>query len=651
MLSRLQRQVGCNFLTALFTVIFFAMNAIPAAKSQDSRTTKMQSQATTRSVETTHSLATSQSAKTRQSAIASLPATPESEPPIAIVNIDLCTLAYQLYHQSLCLPLDPWYDNVSRVGSDRRNNICRFTHDYAVKLGYLPSGDAFYSGPNAARGWKNSNLRLDPIITNYKHIDAKLPAFTRDGERYMAIFAPPYITDRIKSIEGFRYKSQPTNFPHYDVERYQIREYPDGENRLLVFEGGTGIVGSSQPGWSPMGFVLMRKTATGYDAHIVFRGSRSGASLAKTVWNAQDAIGDAKGNPDWITDLRSSKQVDQPLISKTGKVTEGFAAALPTMLGTITASCQYLAQDYPAPEHIYVTGHSLGAGLASQFVSAIEQGSFGDELRKKVSAWPWDKTSLIAYAQPIPGDPTFAANFDKVSPNSVHYWVEGDSVVEATSNAVVGMVIDKGEHVGGQKKLSNLSGCNDNPHEVFVIRDALVRELENGNSALAHELGSQNTWGYYQSFSKMITGEPLNFVYAGAPAPRLVTETNLRSMLQNYDFGPEFDRWLEEVYAKMIADKSSYIGFKFQSTLDDRQKLVLELVNHMRKPSVNDHSQDVENLASDFKLIDGNLGLTNEEKWIFSGMILSRLQNSNLTLKDLQSNSDISNCLNAAVAE
>lgn len=624
--SKLKGLTSCNYLVALSAVVM-TINAIPAANGQDLYPI------------------TAPSTKLSQAA------TTNTEPPVSIVNIDLCTLAYQLYHQSLCLPLDPWYDNMSRVGSDRRNNICRLTHDYAVKLGSLPAQDAFYSGPNAARGWKNSNLRLDPIITNYRHIDAKLPAFTRDGERYMAIAAPTYITDKIKTIEGFRYRSQPASFPNYDLERYQIREYPAGDNHLLIFEGGTGIVGNSEPGWSPIGFILMRKTATGYDAHIVFRGSRSGASLAKTVWNAQAAIGDARGNPDWITDLRSGKQIDQPMISKTGKVTEGFAAALPTMLGPITACCQYLAEKYPAPEHIYVTGHSLGAGLASQFVSAIEQGSFGDDLRKKVTTWPWDQAVLNAYAEPIPGDPTFAANFNKVSPNSVHYWVEGDSVVEATSNAVVGMLIDKGEHVGIEKKLSTLSGCNDNPHEVFVIRDALVRDLETKNSTLAHEIGLQNTWGYYQSFSKMIAGEPLNFVMAGAPAPRLVTETNLRTMLKNYNFGAEFDRWLEDVYAKMIADKSSYIGFKFQSTLDDRQKLVLELVNHMRKPPLNDPSQDVDNLAGDFKLIDGNLGLTNEEKLIFSGMILSRLQNSSLTLKDLQSNSAINDCLNEAVAE
>ncbi|CAN5503596.1 hypothetical protein BH10CYA1_BH10CYA1_39870 [soil metagenome] len=578
-----------------------------------------------------------------------------SEPiPESVINIDLCTLAYQLYHQSLCLPLDPWYDNMSRVGSDRRDNICRFTHDYATKLGSSTatgsSDQGFYSGPSAARGWRDSNLKLDPVLTNYKHIDAKLPAFTRDGERFIAIFAPAYITQNIKSIDGFRYRTKPTSFPSTDVERFQIREYPSGEDHLIVFEGGTGIAGATESAWSPMGFVLMRKTPTGYDAHIVFRGSRSGAALATTVWNAQAALGDAKGNPDWITDLRSGKQIDQPLISKVGKVTQGFGEALPTMMGPITACCQYLSQKYPAPEHIYVTGHSLGAGLASQFVSALEQGSFGDDLRKQVKSWPWDNATLMAYAQPIPGDPTFAANFDKISPTSTHYWVEGDAVVEATSGTIVGMLIDKGEHVGVQKKLSNMTGCSDNPHEVFVIRDALVRDLQSSNASLSQQLAAENTWGYYESFSKMLAGQPLSYVYPGAPAPKIVTEENLRKMLQNYNFGPEFDRWLEQVYARMIADKSSYIGFKFQSTLDDRQKLVLDIVEHMRKPSSDDTAQDLESLANDFKSIDGNLGLTNEEHWIFGAMILSRLQKSNLTLKDLQSNSAINTSLESKVA-
>ncbi|MBP9806791.1 hypothetical protein KBF38_00665 [bacterium] len=581
------------------------------------------------------------------------------EVPQSVLNLDLCTLAYQLYHQSLCLPLDPWYDMMSRVGSDRRNNICRFTHDYAAKLGSSTAnngslGQGFYSGPNAARGWSDTNLNLDPILTNYKYIDAKLPTFNRDGEQFLAVLAPNYITKNIKTIDGVRYRTKPTGFPCSDTERFQIREYPSGADHLIVFEGGTGIVGTTQPSWSPMGFVLMKKTATGYDAHIVFRGSRSGSSLSKTVWKAQDAIGDAKGNPDWITDLGGTKQIEQPLISKVGKVTKGFAEALPTMLGPITACCKYLEQNYPAPEHIYVTGHSLGAGLGSQFVSAVLQGNYGDQLRQEVKSWPWNNTILMAYAQPIPGDPTWAASFDKVAPTAQHYWVEGDSVVEATSGLIVGLLIDKGEHAGVQKKLSTVANCKDNPHEVFVIRAAMLRDLgssSGSNQALAQQLGQQNTWGYYQTLSKMLAGQPLSYVYPGAPAPNIVTEANLRQVLQNSNFNSEFAGWLEQVYARMIADKDSYIGFKFQSTLDERQKLVLDIAGRMRQPATNDPAQEVNGLVNESTLIDGNLGLTNEEQWIYCGTILSRLQKAPLTVNDLLTRPMIKTCFESKFDE
>ncbi len=581
------------------------------------------------------------------------------EVPQSVLNLDLCTLAYQLYHQSLCLPLDPWYDMMSRVGSDRRNNICRFTHDYAAKLGSSTAnngslGQGFYSGPNAARGWSDTNLNLDPILTNYKYIDAKLPTFNREGEQFLAVLAPNYITKNIKTIDGVRYRTKPVSFPHSDTERFQIREYPSGADHLIVFEGGTGIVGTTQPSWSPMGFVLMKKTATGYDAHIVFRGSRSGSSLSKTVWKAQDAIGDAKGNPDWITDLGGTKQIEQPLISKVGKVTKGFAEALPTMLGPITACCKYLEQNYPAPEHIYVTGHSLGAGLGSQFVSAVLQGNYGDQLRQEVKSWPWNNTILMAYAQPIPGDPTWAASFDKAAPTAQHYWVEGDSVVEATSGLIVGLLIDKGEHAGVQKKLSTVANCKDNPHEVFVIRAAMLRDLgssSGSNQALAQQLGQQNTWGYYQTLSKMLAGQPLSYVYPGAPAPNIVTEANLRQVLQNSNFNSEFAGWLEQVYARMIADKDSYIGFKFQSTLDERQKLVLDIAGRMRQPATNDPAQEVNGLVNESTLIDGNLGLTNEEQWIYCGTILSRLQKAPLTVNDLLTRPMIKTCFESKFDE
>lgn len=574
-----------------------------------------------------------------QSALASNADLQSESIPQSVLNLDLCTLSYQLYHQSLCLPLDPWYDMMSRVGSDRRTNICKFTHDYAQNLG------GYYSGPNAARGFGDSNFNLDPILSNYKYIDAQLPTFNRDGEIFLALQAPSYITQNIKTIEGVRYKSRPTSYPHNDTERFSIRQYPGGDDHIVVFEGGTGNTGTiggagaTDPSWSLMGFVMMKKTASGYDAHIVFRGSRSGSSLLKTVWRAQNFIGEPKGNPDWITDLRGMKQVEQPLISKVGKVTQGFSESLPTMLGTITASCKHLEQTYGAPEHIYITGHSLGAGLATQFLSAVMQGSYGDELKQEVKSWPWQNATLVAYAQPIPGDPIWASNFDKLTPTSEHYWVAGDSVVEATSGRIVGMIIDKGEHSGVQKKLEMLSDCTDNPHEVFVIRAALVRDL--------HLQMKENNWGYYENFSKMLKGQPKSYVIPGTAAPKFITEENLRTILRNCDFSSNLENWLEQSYARMIVDKSSYIGPKFQSTLDERKKLVLDIVSQMRTSPPNDNLANLANLENDYKLVDDTLGLSNEEQWIYCGMILSRVQNSGLTLQELQSKSIINACLDS----
>ncbi|MCW5823741.1 MAG: hypothetical protein KIT34_13130 [Cyanobacteria bacterium TGS_CYA1] len=570
----------------------------------------------------------------------------QTEVPQSVLNLDLCTLAYQFYHQSLCLQLDPWFDMMSRIGSDRRNNICSFTHDYAKTL-----SPGFYSGPNAARGWSLSNTNLDPILTNYKNIDAHLPTFNRDGEMFLTVQAPKYITHNIKTIECMRYRSKPSAYPYNDCEVFPIRQYESGEDHLVVFEGGTGITSttspqySSEPSWSLMGFVLMKKTATGYDAHIVFRGSRSGSSLLKTVWRAQNAIGEAKGNPDWITDLRSMKQINQPLISKIGKVTEGFAESLPTMLGPVAACCNYLEQKYSAPEHIYVTGHSLGAGLASQFVSSVMQGSFGDELRNTVKSWPWQNAKLIAFAQPIPGDPTWAEEFDKNSPSAEHYWVAGDSVVEATASRIVGLLIDKGEHSGIQHKLDTLLNSADNPHEVFIIRAALLRDLSASNPGKFANLERENTWAYYKTLAEMISGRPFSYVVPNTPYPNFVNESNLRSVLQNSNFGDEFDKWLEQVYARMIVDKSSYIGPKFQSTLDERRKTVLDIAASMRKSSAMDSVQDLNQLESEFKLVDDTLGLAPEEQWIYCAMILNRYQKSNLTLQELQSKPVIKSCL------
>jgi hypothetical protein len=59
-----------------------------------------------------------------------------------------------------------------------------------------------------------------------------------------------------------------------------------------------------------------------------------------------------------------------------------------------------------APRMLYVTGHSMGGGLATLFVKAMiskTEGSFGQPrfLGAKLASWPWDRIKLIAFSAPI----------------------------------------------------------------------------------------------------------------------------------------------------------------------------------------------------------------------------------------------------------
>jgi hypothetical protein len=41
-------------------------------------------------------------------------------------------LAYHVYNQSLLWPLDPWYEQWSRIGSSRRDNMLAAAHALVV---------------------------------------------------------------------------------------------------------------------------------------------------------------------------------------------------------------------------------------------------------------------------------------------------------------------------------------------------------------------------------------------------------------------------------------------------------------------------------------------------------------------------------------
>jgi hypothetical protein len=193
----------------------------------------------------------------------------------------------------------------------------------------------------------------------------------------------------------------------------------DAADVLCAFEGATGDKGEpNQPGsYSLMGFVLARDTHDGgYDVHVTFRGSRSGDALRAVSGAFSDR--EAKGNPDWVTDLgwdTVSASTGANDVTSTGGVHRGFARSMRYELPTAFACMSTIAQlrGGAAPTNIYVTGHSLGGGLAQHFASAVLLGDQysvdGPLMPDAVRAWPWRQLKLVTFSAPRAGDHAWAS--------------------------------------------------------------------------------------------------------------------------------------------------------------------------------------------------------------------------------------------------
>src|SRR5689334_14916345 len=124
--------------------------------------------------------------------------------PDVLLNCDLAILAYQLYHQSVIWPLDPWYEVLARGATDRRTRFKERTHAYARTLP-ARSQTHLYSGPACLGGLGASNTALDPIITNFRQIRPRDPAWTGDGAVFIAMKAPSYIVNSIARVSACTY--------------------------------------------------------------------------------------------------------------------------------------------------------------------------------------------------------------------------------------------------------------------------------------------------------------------------------------------------------------------------------------------------------------------------------------------------------------
>ncbi len=334
-----------------------------------------------------------------------------------VFHMDLSILAYQVYSQSLLWPFDPYYEELAP--RDERDPFMAIVRDWAGDRGRDQLDgtvqDAEIRGPGLLSGFPD-NPAHDPILYQYERIHPWSDSLTKDLDHWILYQTPQELTARIAEVHLC---TRPLGA---DAGEVQIRALPapsagpaaDASDVLLVFEGGTGDKGEpGQPAsQSLMGLALVREGVDGaYDVHIAFRGSRSG-SASRAALEAV-STDQPEGNPDWITDL-GVRPIAVPTIATEGLVARGMATSmlsiLPQALGCLDQAVGRMRSE--PPRHVYVTGHSLGGGLAQMFASAMLDGERaakgGAGLPEALRSWPWQDLKLITYGSPRVGDHAWA---------------------------------------------------------------------------------------------------------------------------------------------------------------------------------------------------------------------------------------------------
>ena len=342
-----------------------------------------------------------------------------------VFHLDLSILAYHLYAQTLVWPFDPYYEELQGGGTSRAsfmNKVRSWADEKGQDQARLHPTLGGYRGPGRLAGFKDNPLH-DPILYRYDGLYPWNSTITNGGGRWIEYLTPKKITDQIRDVYMCYGRSGLANNA-ISVQRISSNKSPSvssARDVLLAFEGGTGDKGEAgQPAsQSLMGFVLLRHRPGGktYDIHISFRGSRSGSllrSVAQANWTDR-----ARGNPDWITDLGYDligPDNDAGHITTTGRVHRGFARSMKSILPNAFACLNKAASLVPgrSPANIFVTGHSLGGGLAQQFASTVLLGDqygpngAGPAMPSRLRPWPWQQIKMISFSAPRAGDPLWA---------------------------------------------------------------------------------------------------------------------------------------------------------------------------------------------------------------------------------------------------
>jgi hypothetical protein len=398
-------------------------------------------------------------------------------------HLDLSILAYHLYGQSLIWPFDPYYEERAETFGSGRNDFLDEVRDWVVSVEgpaqvQAPDGLGDLRGPGALSGFDN-NPRHDPIVYDYSLIHPWSSTVVNAAGRWIEYLTPTEITGRLLDVY-VAYRPIGGDASAVVIDRVipnRIDADADATDILIAFEGGTGDKGEAdQPhSQSLLGFVLARSRGgdAGYDLHVAFRGSRSGAA-GRAFFQAL-STGNATGNPDWITDLGFRLINDEAgagHITTDGKVARGFATSIGSTLPTMFAGMEMLGgiMDGP-PTNIYVTGHSLGGALAQHFTSAVLLGDqygpngTGTAMPATLEAWPWQQIKLITFGAPRAGDEDWARPLTIEGLQS-EFYADGlipfdRDALDSADPEIVPRLLDANRPVGYRTLISNDPITND----------------------------------------------------------------------------------------------------------------------------------------------------------------------------------------------
>ena len=364
-----------------------------------------------------------------------------------VYQLDLAILAYQVHGQSMVWPIDPFYEEHDGGLGTPRDTFMGLVRDWIARrapaqIATKPGLDA-YRGPGALAGLPDNPMH-DPIIYNYARIHPWSRTATNNQYLWTLYRVPHALTRRIKDVyvsarqiggDGMMLAQVPPGRIDFDL---------DAADTLCAFEGGTGDKGEpDQPAsYSLMGFVLARDTGDGgYDVHVTFRGSRSGSAFRAV----DEGLGttDARGNPDWISDLGFGI-IHTTDISTVGGVQRGFAHAMEYALpGAMQCLAKVAELRGAPPTHIYVSGHSLGGGLAQHFASAVLLGDqlgpagTGPAMPDALRSWPWSALKLVTFSAPRAGDYDWAIALGKQALGSSVYDPGPIETVDADARVIL----------------------------------------------------------------------------------------------------------------------------------------------------------------------------------------------------------------------